>query len=164
MYQVHNGDYAALINKLDRIALQKIREEALVSLKEHQKHSSSAPESYATLDHGSGSDSEITARLLHEDEQRFARIRSHEQDENQKLRQATEHEFSGSKAKKSKAQSSILGIFFVFAVFCFIASVPSQSSLSFDFDPMFLVFIIAVVFIVSIGILGNLAKNKKRGS
>ncbi len=164
MYQVHNGDYAALINKLDRIALQKIRDEALISLKEHQKHSSSAPESYASLEHGNSSDSEITAKLLHEDEQRFARIRSHEQDENQKLHQATEHELSGSKEKNSNAKSSFLGIFFVFAVFCVISSLPSQSDLSFDFDPMFLVFVIAAAFIVTVGILGNLAKNKKRGS
>ena len=161
MYQVHNGDYAALINKLDRIALQKIRDEALISLKEHQKHSSSAPESYASLEHGNNSDNETTARLLHEDEQRFARIRSHEQDENQKLHQATEHELSGS---KEKTKSSFLGIFFVFTVFCVISSLPSQSDLSLDFDPMFLIFVIAAAFIVTVGILGNKAKNKKRGS
>lgn len=41
MYEVHNGDFAATIKKLDDEALERMKKEALASSIEHNKHSKS---------------------------------------------------------------------------------------------------------------------------
>lgn len=41
MYEVHNGDFAAAIKKLDEEALERMKKEALASSIEHDKHSKS---------------------------------------------------------------------------------------------------------------------------
>ena len=48
-YEPRNGDFAALIDSLEKETLQKLRQEQLNSIKEHQNHSQSMPESFISI-------------------------------------------------------------------------------------------------------------------
>ncbi len=50
MYEVHNGDFAAAIKKLDDEALERMKKEALASAKEHDRHSKSGSPKHGQIE------------------------------------------------------------------------------------------------------------------
>ena len=48
-YEPKNGDYASLIEDLDKAALDDLVKEQQASMREHQRHSQQVPESFASL-------------------------------------------------------------------------------------------------------------------
>lgn len=184
MFEPKDGDFASLIDKLDGQSLKKLQEESRDSLREHRSHSSGLKDAGAAdlkLEKTDPAQLKAAAQPAQSD---FAQAKSPKksgyvphrrhsappgmsddpQDPdplhlNEEMLAPTEQNLRRRAEREKKGQS--FAPLIVFAVIFAVVIIPEMLSEE-GFDPMLGLFVLAVILIVGAGIVGNLAKRKRK--